>query len=128
MAFGSRYPLRKEFIKIPTVTGEKRSRANNAAGHLLVHMTKHVSADLPVKMFWNAGSTLVESRADVSIKLRPFFSAKAFASSVGIDLQFKTKMFIQISPVTKTGKVNLKVFPNLNEPHIHLRKQFSLLI
>lgn len=29
---------------------------------------------LPVKMFWNAVSTLVESRADVSMKDRLFFS------------------------------------------------------
>merc|ERR1719454_1173950 len=37
----------------------------------------------PVRMLWKAVSTLVESRADVSMKLRLFFSAKAFASSVG---------------------------------------------
>ena len=37
----------------------------------------------PVRILWKAVSTLVESRADVSMKLRLFFSAKAFASSVG---------------------------------------------
>ena len=36
-----------------------------------------------MRILWKAVSTLVESRADVSMKLRLFFSAKAFASSVG---------------------------------------------
>ena len=37
----------------------------------------------PVRMLWKAVSTLVESKADVSMKLKLFFSANAFASSVG---------------------------------------------
>ena len=41
----------------------------------------------PVRMLWNAVSTLVESRAEVSMKLREFFSAKALASSVGTALR-----------------------------------------
>ena len=44
----------------------------------------HVS---PVRMLWNAVSTLVESRAEVSMKLRLFFSAKALLSSVGTALR-----------------------------------------
>merc|ERR1719209_1967964 len=36
-----------------------------------------------VRMLWKAVSTLVESKADVSMKLKLFFSANAFASSVG---------------------------------------------
>lgn len=46
-----------------------------------------IEENSPVSIFWNAGSTLVESRADVSIKLRPFFSANALASSIGMDLE-----------------------------------------
>ena len=38
---------------------------------------------LPVRILWNAVSTLVESRAEVSMKLRLFFSANTLASSVG---------------------------------------------
>lgn len=38
---------------------------------------------LPVNIFWNAVSTLVESKADVSMKDKPFLSANALASSVG---------------------------------------------
>ena len=41
----------------------------------------------PVRMLWNAVSTLVESRAEVSMKLRLFFSAKALLSSVGTALR-----------------------------------------
>lgn len=37
----------------------------------------------PVRIFWNAVSTFVESKAEVSMKDKPFFSAKALASSVG---------------------------------------------
>ena len=39
--------------------------------------------NIPVKMLWNAVSTFVESRAEVSMKLSVFFSANAFDSSVG---------------------------------------------
>ena len=38
---------------------------------------------VPVRILWKAVSTLVESRAEVSMKLRLFFSAKTLASSVG---------------------------------------------
>ena len=37
----------------------------------------------PERMLWKAVSTLVESSAEVSMKLRLFFSAKDLASSVG---------------------------------------------
>lgn len=40
---------------------------------------------LPVRMLWKAVSTLVESRAEVSMKDSPSFSANALASSVGTD-------------------------------------------
>ena len=38
---------------------------------------------LPVRMLWKAVSTFVESKADVSMKLKVFFSANPLASSVG---------------------------------------------
>lgn len=40
---------------------------------------------LPVSIFWNAVSTFVESRAEVSMKLKPLRSANNFASSVGTE-------------------------------------------
>ena len=36
-----------------------------------------------MRILWKAVSTLVESSAEVSMKLKLFFSANAFASSVG---------------------------------------------
>lgn len=48
-------------------------------------MTHSKKKDSPVRIFWNAASTLVESSAEVSIKLNPFRSAKDLASSVGTD-------------------------------------------
>jgi len=38
---------------------------------------------ISVKMFWKASSTLVESRALVSMNDNPFFSANSLAVSVG---------------------------------------------
>jgi hypothetical protein len=50
--------------------------------------------NLPVKIFWNANSTLLASNADVSIKLRLFSLANALASSVGTALKcFKSLLF-----------------------------------
>ena len=38
---------------------------------------------IPVRMFWKAASTFPPSKADVSMKLRPFSAENDFASSVG---------------------------------------------
>ena len=38
---------------------------------------------LPVKIRWNESSTLLESRAEVSMKDKPFSAANCLASSVG---------------------------------------------
>ena len=41
--------------------------------------------ELPSRILWKAVSTLVESKAEVSINESPSFSANPFASSVGTD-------------------------------------------
>lgn len=64
-------------------TGHRRHTTNKNNGSNL--------EKIPVSMFWKAVSTLVESSADVSIKLNPLRSANAFASSVGIDLEQKVQ-------------------------------------
>lgn len=43
-------------------------------------------AGVPVKMFWNASSTLLASRADVSIKDKWFSPVKVFVSTCAIQL------------------------------------------
>lgn len=56
---------------------------------------------LPVKILWKAVSTLVQSRADVSMKERLWRSAKTVASSVGTERKcLKSDLF----PTCNAGK------------------------
>lgn len=50
---------------------------------LLTSLARSRPRHSPVRMFWNACSTLDASSADVSMKERLFSAAKLFASSVG---------------------------------------------
>lgn len=56
--------------------------------------------DIRVRMFWNANSTLLASRADVSIKLRLFSLANCFASSVGTALKCLKSLLLPTSMMT----------------------------
>ena len=72
-------------MKVTIVTVIIKTKPTQGEGHTV--NTNFVTPVLPVRMLWNAVSTLVESKAEVSIKLKLFFSAKAFASSVGTALK-----------------------------------------
>lgn len=54
----------------------------------------------PVKIFWNAVSTFVESKADVSIKLSPLRSANDLASSVGTARKCLKSLLLPTSIIT----------------------------
>ena len=78
---------------------------------------KETETAVPVRMLWKAVSTFVESRAEVSIKLRLFCSAKDLASSVGTALRclrsdlFPTSMMTMLeSAWSRSSRSHLSTF------------------
>jgi hypothetical protein len=56
--------------------------------------------DLPVSSFWNASSTLLASKAEVSMKLNPFCTANSRASSVGTARRCLKSLLFPTSMIT----------------------------
>jgi hypothetical protein len=56
-----------------------------------------INENLPVRIVWNACSTLVESKADVSIKDTPFFSTIIHKKKKKNNFHFTSKGFCFIT-------------------------------
>lgn len=78
---------------------------------------------LPVRMLWKAVSTLVESRAEVSMKDSPSFSANALASSVGTDRRWRKSDLLPA-----TGCKLLSVMKRMLSPFPLENKTLTLLL